>query len=387
MLKNIKRILLLVLILLLVGCGSSKTPELDFKEKEIMVNVGETFVLEPIIIEAEDTTPIEYTFDKNGIIEYISGNSFKAITTGTVEITACLKEYETEAVSIKVIVIVDKYIVKFIDNKGNVLKTEAVSYGEAATAPGAPSVEGYNFVGWDKEFNNVTSDLEVKALYEKIEIFTVNFIDKNGNILKTEKVEKGGAATAPTAPSIAGYLFKGWDQEFDNVTSDLEVKAVYEASSAEKFIVKFIDKDGKVLKTEEVEKGESATAPSIVEVSGYKFIGWDKEFNNVTSDLEVKALYEEAKVLATELELLNEFNVFKLKVGDTIKLEWKVLPSEASQQVSLVSLDSSVASVLDDGTVVAISGGNTSIIIKTIDGSNLEQTIEIYVEKPDEENP
>jgi hypothetical protein len=262
MLKNMKRILLLlVLILLLIGCGSSKTPELDFKEKELMVNVGETFVLEPIIIEAEDTTPIEYTFDKNGIIEYISGNSFKAISTGTVEITACLKEYETEAVSIKVTVIVDKYIVKFIDNNGNVLKTEAVSYGEAATAPGAPSVEGYNFVGWDKEFNNVTSDLEVKALYEEV------------------------------------------------------------------------------------------------------------------------------KVLATELELLNEFNVFKLKVGDTIKLEWKVLPSEASQQVSLVSLDSSVASVLDDGTVVAISGGNTSIIIKTIDGSNLEQTIEIYVEKTDEENP
>ena len=57
--------------------------------------------------------------------------------------------------------------------------------------------------------------------------YTVNFIDIDGTILKTEEVVSGGAATAPANPTQEGLEFVKWDKEFNEVTSDLEVKAVY----------------------------------------------------------------------------------------------------------------------------------------------------------------
>jgi len=52
-----------------------------------------------------------------------------------------------------------------------------------------------------------------------------------------------------------------------------------------------VDKDGKTIKTEEVEHGKSATAPEPPVVEGWTFAGWDKAFNVVKSDLTVQATY------------------------------------------------------------------------------------------------
>jgi hypothetical protein len=58
--------------------------------------------------------------------------------------------------------------------------------------------------------------------------YTVVFLDHNGNVLKTEVVEEGESASAPTEPNRDGYVFTGWDKAFDKVTSDLTVTAQYD---------------------------------------------------------------------------------------------------------------------------------------------------------------
>jgi hypothetical protein len=63
--------------------------------------------------------------------------------------------------------------------------------------------------------------------------YTVTFKDKDGNILKEETVKEGESATAPTAPTLEGYTFKGWDEKFDEVTKDLIVTALYEEIKVE----------------------------------------------------------------------------------------------------------------------------------------------------------
>jgi len=57
--------------------------------------------------------------------------------------------------------------------------------------------------------------------------------------------------------------------------------------------VTFVDWDGTVIDTQIVEHGASAVAPTAVKHEGYTFIGWDKDFTNVTSDLVVIAQYKE----------------------------------------------------------------------------------------------
>lgn len=60
--------------------------------------------------------------------------------------------------------------VTFVDWNGEILKTQQVTIGEAATAPSDPVRNGYNFIGWDVDFSNVTEDLTVTAQYELIPV-------------------------------------------------------------------------------------------------------------------------------------------------------------------------------------------------------------------------
>ncbi len=70
-----------------------------------------------------------------------------------------------------------------------------------------------------------------------VETFTVTFVDYDGTVLKAETVESGKSATAPTDPKRENYTFTGWDKSFDNVTSDLTVMAEYEVSVSDPTIV------------------------------------------------------------------------------------------------------------------------------------------------------
>lgn len=118
------------------------------------------------------------------------------------------------------------YSVTFKNWDETVLDTQTVTHGSSATEPSHAIREGYTFTGWDKDFSNVTSDLTVTAQYS-INTYTVTFSDWDGNTLKTQTVEHGKTATAPENPSRDGYTFIGWDKDFSNVMSDLTVTAQY----------------------------------------------------------------------------------------------------------------------------------------------------------------
>ena len=187
---------------------------------------------------------------------------------------------------------INTYTVTFYDYDGTtVLGTQTVNHGSGATAPANPDNQpGYHFTGWDKSFSNVTSDLTVTAQYA-INTYTVTFKDYNGTTLGTQTVNHGSGATAPANPNNQpGYHFTGWDTDFSSVTSNLDVTAEYAINT---YTVTFYDYDGTtVLGTQTVNHGSGATAPANPDNQpGYHFTGWDKSFSNVTSDLTVTAQY------------------------------------------------------------------------------------------------
>ena len=180
---------------------------------------------------------------------------------------------------------INKYTVTFMDGE-KVLETQTVEYEAAATAPDTARLsppEGMHFAKWDKDFSRVTEDMEVSAVYE-LNVYTVIF--KNGDTtIKTETVKHGFAATAPKkVPDKATEKFVGWDKPFDKVTSDLIVNAEFETK---KFTLTFINYDGTPVHAAEVEYGASidshfdtadkaATATyddlrTILDYDGYKY--------------------------------------------------------------------------------------------------------------------
>ncbi len=59
-----------------------------------------------------------------------------------------------------------------------------------------------------------------------------------------------------------------------------------------KYLVQFLDNDGKELKYEWVDCGEDATPPtSVPEIAGMEFVGWSGDYTNVRKALKLKAIY------------------------------------------------------------------------------------------------
>lgn len=178
----------------------------------------------------------------------------------------------------------------FTDWDGTVLKTQEVSYGEAAQAPDAPIREGHTFTGWSQDFSRITESLIVTAQY-RINTYTVRFLDWDGKELSVQTVTYGDGAEAPQTPEREGFHFTGWDVSFTCVTEDLTVTAQYEGNT---YTVRFLDWDGRELSVQTVAHGQAAQAPEPPQRKGYRFTGWDTDFALVQSDLTVTARYEAA---------------------------------------------------------------------------------------------
>lgn len=163
------------------------------------------------------------------------------------------------------------YTVTFRDWDGSVLKTQTVNHGGAATAPADPSRAGWTFLGWDKSFLSVTSNLFVNATYAEGEFttFTVTFNSNGGSAVLSDYAIDGGLVGKPADPTKAGHAFAGWYADAaltdawafatDVVTADTTLYAKWNINS---YTVTFKDWDGTVLKTQVVEYGSAATAPA-----------------------------------------------------------------------------------------------------------------------------
>ena len=105
----------------------------------------------------------------------------------------------------------------------------------------------------------------------------------------------------------------------------------YEEAIAPKpvYTVTFKDWDGTTLKTQTVEEGSGATAPNNPTRDGYDFTGWDKSFNNITSDLTVTAQYTQIKIEAIELDTNN----IVLSTGETATVQAHISPAQSIEKV------------------------------------------------------
>jgi uncharacterized repeat protein (TIGR02543 family) len=107
--------------------------------------------------------------------------------------------------------------------------TSGLSYGVATpAAPATPAATGWKFVGWTPTVQATVTGSVTYTATWEPATFTVTFVDDDGTVLKTEEVVYGKDATPPTTPTREGRHFVGWDGNYTNVTTDITVKAKYE---------------------------------------------------------------------------------------------------------------------------------------------------------------
>lgn len=198
-------------------------------------------------------------------------------------------------------------LVQFLDWDGTILSSANVTIGTAATAPADPTRTGYTFIGWDKDFSNITEDLVVTAQY-KINRYEVIFKDWDETILKSDSVDYNTAATAPVNPSREGHEFIGWDKDFSHVSSDMIINARYTVNY---YPVGFLNYDGTLLSEQSIAYNQAAMEPNVPTRGGYTFIGWTADIEHITARTFAIALYEKDGINVTYIS----------EEGDTIVSE------------------------------------------------------------------
>jgi hypothetical protein len=183
---------------------------------------------------------------------------------------------------------------------------------------------------------------------DKFKLFNVVFVDWDNRVLKTERVRRGDSATPPENPERSGgYQFGFWEGNFRNVSTNLIIKAIYavldipdDDDEVAVYSVVFVDWDATVLKVQSVNEGENASAPSDPIRNEYVFTGWDREYNNISSDLIVSANYEsideDLEPGGFEYEVYDEDEEIVLDDGDEL---FEPLPTTPSDDLGGVAGD------------------------------------------------
>lgn len=233
---------------------------------------------------------------------------------------------------------INKYTVTFMDGEKVLAAFTNVPHGDTVTAPEVPKKDGKTFKKWDKGFSNVTSDLTINAVYD-VDTFTVTFKDGE-KVLETQTVEYEAAATAPDTARLSppeGMHFAKWDKDFSKVTEDIEVSAVYELNE---YTVTF--KNGETtITTKKVKHGFAAPPPNNpIDTPTAKFVGWDKSFDNVTSDLIVNAKWETKKFTLTFINF-DGTTVYTAEVeyGASISDHFETADSAATYDTKILDYD------------------------------------------------
>ena len=159
--------------------------------------------------------------------------------------------------------------VTFVDYDGTVLSTQSVAHGSAAIEPTAPEREGYAFIGWDKDFSNVTEDMTVTAQYSA-NSYSITYTI-NGEEYTAQTYEFGAVVSAPEYTVPEGHTFSGWDIPETMPAENLVLDAALTVNS---YSITYTI-NGEEYTAQTYEFGAVVSAPEYTVPEGHTFSGWN----------------------------------------------------------------------------------------------------------------
>lgn len=147
----------------------------------------------------------------------------------------------------------------------------------------------YTFIGWDKEFKQLTEDTTFNAVFEEARrSYEITWLDEDGSQFDVTSVEYGTVPSHEPPEKLSTkekcYIFEGWEETPVAVTGN----ATYKASFREiprPYEITWQYEDGSLIDVTEAGYG---TMPSHADPNkkatdeySYTFIGWDRELSVV----------------------------------------------------------------------------------------------------------
>ena len=166
-----------------------------------------------------------------------------------------------------------------------VYRVRNVKENDKVTKPKNTTKKGNIFVEWQlngKSFNfstPITSNLTLNAVFKEAQTYTVSFDSNGGSSIKDVTVTEGTKVSKPTNPTRKDYDFVEWQlngktYNFSNVvTSDITLKAIWEESKP-KYIVQFDSNGGSNVAAQGTDKNQKVTKPTDPTRDNYEFEGW-----------------------------------------------------------------------------------------------------------------
>ncbi|WP_337102002.1 InlB B-repeat-containing protein [Paenibacillus sp. YIM B09110] len=279
--------------------------------------VADLTVVEGAVAEAPSApTLIGRTFEG----WYSDSNLTSRFSFSTTPITASLTLYAKWTIN--------SYTVSFNSNGGSAVNNQTVVYDGNATSPTAPTRNGYAFGGWYSDagltaaYNFSTQVRSNFTLYAKwTAVYTVSFNSNGGSSVADQRVENGGKAAAPIAPTKGGYTFGGWYSDAAlseayifterQVIANLTLYAKWTFNS---YTVSFDSNNGPAVEDQAVIPGGKAVAPAAPKWVGYRFDGW-------YSDPELTNVYNFSAVVTKDITLYAKWTMTSwLHLGDTMEV-------------------------------------------------------------------
>lgn len=115
----------------------------------------------------------------------------------------------------------------------------------------------------------------------------------NGEYWMTKMVPYGGSLEDPGNPCLSGFEFVGWEGDWTNVTEDRCIKAYYFVTCTVKVIAKFPDRSDEQIDVQHIRPHEKMRTGNEPWFEGYKFKEYEgADPDNITEDCTIYAIYE-----------------------------------------------------------------------------------------------
>ena len=213
----------------------------------------------------------------------------------------------------------------FRNYDGSAFDTQTVAYGGSATKPATDPVKpstdefDYRFDGWEGDYSNVTTDLEIQPIFTPVKrSYNITFYKEDGSTVITTITKEYGyeltAADAPEAPvkpddDYFYWSFDKWSPDFETVTGPASYIATYK-STDRTYEIEFRNYNNDLLYTYELGFGaavadpitagliETPVKPATAEQT-FTFTGWDPQLSAVNGNQVYIAQFSDKPVAYT----------------------------------------------------------------------------------------